>query len=93
MVEKQIYANGQKVYDLKDTKLTYYFKNGALKAHGEYVKNKRQGIWYFYRKNGDLWKVGHYKDGVKHGKWERSSPEGKIEADHVFDGGQLIKKV
>jgi len=42
-MEKTIYANGQKVYDLKNDYLTYYFKDGSLKAKGQ-----------FFHRNGEI---------------------------------------
>ncbi len=92
MVEKTIYANGQKVYELKGEVLTYYFKSGALKAQGKFLKNKKEGEWRYYRKNGDLWRIGNYLAGKKHGRWQRYSPEGQVEYDAVFENGTLIKE-
>ncbi len=91
MVEKKIFANGQKVYDLHDDYLTYYFKDGSIKAEGPYMRNKKEGEWKHYRKNGHMWKIGHYKKGLKHGNWQRLSPEGQVEADETYVNGKRVK--
>lgn len=91
MLEKTIYSNGQKVYELKGDLLTYYFKSGALKAQGKFIKNKKEGEWRYFRANGDLWRIGNYSAGKKHGRWERYSPEGQVEYDATFENGVLIK--
>ena len=34
MLDKKNYTNGQKVQELKGNRLTYFFKNGKVKAEG-----------------------------------------------------------
>ncbi len=91
MLEKKIFANGQQLYDLKGDYLTYYFKNGAIKAEGRYVKNHKEGEWKYYRKDGHLWKINTYQQGKKHGPCQRYSPEGQVETDELFEQGVRIK--
>jgi|AntRauTorcE11898_2_1112593.scaffolds.fasta_scaffold22771_1 antitoxin component YwqK of YwqJK toxin-antitoxin module len=91
MLEKEIYANGQKVYDLKDDYLTYYFKNGALKAEGHFIKNKKEAEWVFYRKTGYMWKKGTYIKGKRDGQWQRFSADGQVESDCIYRDGELSK--
>ena len=91
MLEKSIFSNGQKVYELKDRKLTYYFKSGELKATGPYIKNKKEGLWEYFHRNGELWKTGEYKGGKKHGRWQHFSPEGQVEVDKLFDHGVQVR--
>lgn len=43
MLEKKKYANGQNVYELVDNKLTYYFKNGKIKAEGYFINDLMEG--------------------------------------------------
>ena len=57
MHDKKNYANGQPVYELADNKLTYYFKNGKVKAFGPFINNLMEGEWIFYRETGQLWQV------------------------------------
>lgn len=49
MLEKKNFANGQEVYKYYGNKLTYYYKNGQIKAEGPFENNKMQGEWRFYR--------------------------------------------
>ena len=61
---KRKFANGQKTYDLTRDYLTYFFKDGTIKAEGEYRNDKMEGEWKFYRKTGDLWQVGNFANGI-----------------------------
>ncbi|WP_277630970.1 aldo/keto reductase [Atopococcus tabaci] len=61
MMEKETYANGQKVYELQDGKLTYFFKDGKVKSKGPFEKDQMEGEWTFYRATGQLWQVGNFK--------------------------------
>jgi antitoxin component YwqK of YwqJK toxin-antitoxin module len=49
MLEKKFYVNGQPVYEINGNKLTYYFKNGKIKAEGPFINNLMEGEWIFYR--------------------------------------------
>ncbi|GEN50239.1 toxin-antitoxin system YwqK family antitoxin [Alkalibacterium pelagium] len=92
MLEKKEYANGQKVYELEDNVLTYFYEDATVKAKGPFVEDKMEGEWVFYRKTGDLWQVGHFKDNQKHGRWLRYSRDGEVEYDEHFENGKLLKK-
>lgn len=91
MLEKKTYANGQKVYTLKDGKLTYFFKDGTVKSEGPFEDEKMEGEWIFYRATGQLWQVGHFKGNTKHGRWIRYDKENEIEYDEVFENGKIKK--
>lgn len=67
MLGKKHYANGQKVYELSGDTLTYFYRNGKMKAEGLYVDNLKEGEWKFYKITGQLWKMGNYKNGRKYG--------------------------
>jgi MORN repeat variant. len=58
---KDTYVNGQKIYELKDNQLTFYYKDGKLKAQGPFENGMLQGKWTFYRATGQLWEIGHFK--------------------------------
>ncbi len=92
MMEKKIYANGQKVYELKDEVLTYYFKDGTVKSKGPYQNEKMEGEWIFYRQTGELWQVGNFKENQKHGRWIRYSRDNEVEYDEEFTEGKIVKK-
>lgn len=91
MLKKKEYANGQKVYLLEDSYLTYYFEDGTVKSKGPFINDMMEGEWIFYRKTGELWQVGHFKENVKHGRWVRYDREKQIEYDEEFNEGKIIK--
>ncbi|MFK7900191.1 MAG: toxin-antitoxin system YwqK family antitoxin [Cyclobacteriaceae bacterium] len=45
----------------------YYYENGALKESGNYVNNKKHGLWKTWNKKGILVSTIPYKVGEKHG--------------------------
>lgn len=90
-MEKKTYANGQKVYELNDDFLTYYFKDGTEKSKGPYKEDMMEGEWVFYRQSGELWQVGQFKANQKHGRWIRYSRDNEIEYDEEFSEGKIVK--
>lgn len=92
MMKQKQYANGQKSYEQNGDTLTYFFKNGEVKAFGKSVNDKMQGEWMFYREPGQLWQIGNFKDHLKHGKWVRYDKEGKLEYEEYFENGKKLKK-
>lgn len=92
MLEKKEYANGQKVYEQNGDRLTYFFKNGRVKAEGFFIDELMEGEWKFYRENGQLWSVGNFKNGKKSGSWVRYDKEGKLEYDEIFVDNEKVKK-
>lgn len=73
MLERKKYSNGQSIYELTDERLTFYYKNGKIKAEGWFKNNLMEGQWIFYRESGQLWQVGNFSKGVKHGSWFAST--------------------
>ncbi|WP_048919746.1 toxin-antitoxin system YwqK family antitoxin [Rufibacter radiotolerans] len=92
MLAKKNYANGQKVHEQTEDTLTYFFKNGKVKATGPFTDNQMQGEWTFYRETGQLWQVGHFKDNQKHGSFVRYDRNDQVEYQEDFDNGKLLKK-
>jgi antitoxin component YwqK of YwqJK toxin-antitoxin module len=92
MMDKKQYANGQKIYDQKGDVLTYYFKNGKVKAEGISINGMMEGEWKFYRETGQLWQVGNFKHNQKHGPWIRYDRKDQLEYEENFDNGKLLKK-
>ncbi|NEN23228.1 hypothetical protein G3O08_06910 [Cryomorpha ignava] len=88
---KRKFANGQKTYDLTRDHLTYFFKDGKVKAAGAYRNDKMEGEWKFYRITGDLWQVGNFENGDKHGSWIRYDKNGKPETEVKFEKGKKLK--
>jgi antitoxin component YwqK of YwqJK toxin-antitoxin module len=91
MLSKKNYTNGQKVYELEGDQLTYFFKNGKVKAEGLYPNNLMEGEWKFYRETGQLWVVGNFKANMKDGSWIRYNKNDQIEYQETFKDNKLIK--
>jgi len=92
MQDKTHYTNGQKIYEQIGDVLTYFYKNGHLKAQGISINGTMQGKWVFWRETGQLWQIGNFKDNLKHGSFIRYDKNDQIEYDESFDNGKIIKK-
>lgn len=91
MLDKKNYANGQEVYTYYKNKLTYYYKNGQIKAEDHFENNLMEGECIFYRQSGQLWQIGNFQNGKKHGKWIRFNKDNQEEYNEVFKDGKLVK--
>ena len=92
MLKKKNYTNGQKVFELIGEKLTYFYKNGRIKAEGPYINSKMEGEWKFYRETGQLWQIGNFRHEMKHGSWIRYDRNDKIEYNESFIDNKIVKK-
>ena len=91
MMKNKAYSNGQKTFEQVGEELTYFFKNGKMKAQGISINGIMEGEWKFYRETGQLWQVGNFKEGQKHGFWIRYDKKGKLEYQETFTNGNLMK--
>lgn len=91
MMKKKEYANGQKIYEQNGDILTYFFKDGKVKAEGISINGVMEGEWKFYRESGQLWQVGNFRKGQKHGKWIRYDKQENLEYEEIFVDGTLKK--
>lgn len=91
MMNNKKYANGQKIYEQAGEMLTYFFKDGNVKAKGKSIQGMMQGEWTFYRETGQLWQVGNFKDNQKHGKWIRYDKQENLEYEKTFENGKINK--
>ena len=91
MMKNKSYSNGQKTFEQVGEELTYFFKNGKIKAEGISINGIMEGEWKFYRETGQLWQVGNFKEGQKHGSWIRYDKKGKLEYQETFTNGNLMK--
>lgn len=89
---KKEYANGQKVFEQEGDILTYFYKNGNIKARGKSIKGIMQGEWIFYRETGQLWQIGNFKDNQKHGNFIRYDRNDQVEYNEDFENGKLKRK-
>lgn len=92
MMNKKQYVNGQKTFEQVVDKLTYFFKDGKIKAEGISIKGLMQGEWKFYRENGQLWQVGNFKNDMKNGTWLRYDKNDKLEYEETFKDNKILKK-
>ena len=93
MMKNKTYSNGQITFEQSGDQLTYYFKNGKVKAKGKFVNELMEEECIFYRETGQLWQVGNFKDGQKHGPWVRYNKQDVLEYQEVFDQGVQQKKL
>lgn len=91
MLEKKSYSNGQNIYEVKDNVLTYYYKDGKIKASGNYINGLMEGEWRFYWQEGLVWQVGYFKQSKKHGVWIRFDKNGEITYNQTFENGKQVK--
>ena len=47
MLKDEVYKNGQKTHELIGNKLTYFYKNGKVKAEGIFENEQCYGEWIF----------------------------------------------
>lgn len=85
------YNNGQIVQEQKGDILTYYHKDGKIKAQGKCIDGSFEGKWEFFKKEGFLWQIGSFKNNQKHGEWIRYKADGSIEKEQKFDTGVELK--
>ena len=90
-MENTTYKNGQIISEQKGNRLTYFYKNGKVKATGIFENNLMKGEWIFYRETGQLWQVGNFKDSIKHGHFIRYDRNDNVEYDENFENGKKIK--
>jgi len=86
------YKNGQVTFIIEKGIMTYFYKNGALKAMGPYHDEIMDGEWLFYRENGQCSQIGHFKNGLKDGSWIRYDQAMNINYNESFDQGKLVKR-
>lgn len=91
MMKKKEYANGQKTHEQKGDTLTYFFKDGKVKAEGISINDAMEGEWKFYRESGQLWQVGNFKNGEKNGNWIRYDKDDNLEYEEDFENGKIKK--
>ena len=72
--------------------LTYYFKDGTIKAQGAALHGVMQGEWKFYRATGQLWQMGNFYHGKKNGHWIRFNKLDEMEYEAIFENGKIQKK-
>lgn len=85
------YNNGQPVKEQNGDILTWYHKDGKIKAKGKCIDGSYEGTWEFFKKEGFLWGIGNFKNNQKHGQWIRYKADGSIEKEQMFKMGAEVK--
>ena len=63
-------------------------KHAVLIAEGNYVNNKKHGVWReYYDSNGGLMIEESYLNGVKHGRFASYHPNGQVLSEGEFQYG------
>ncbi len=71
----------------------HYFDNGALKEKGNYIEDRKVGVWETYHFNGIKSGLQRYKNGVKHGWCIVYDENGKeIGRSYFYYGKRLTGK-
>ncbi|MFV8369805.1 toxin-antitoxin system YwqK family antitoxin [Flavobacterium sp. LB2R40] len=91
MLDKKYYVNGQIAHELVGDQLTYFFKNGKVKARGTFINGVMEGEWLFYRETGQLWQIGNFKNSKKNGSFIRYDRNNQIEYHERFEIDKIIK--
>lgn len=68
-----------------------YFEDGKVKVKGQFVNNKRHGIWEHYHANGKKMMLNRYKHGKMHGWCYGYEESGKEIAKKYFYYGRLLE--
>jgi len=92
LLGKKHYNNGQKVYELTENTLTYFYKNGNPKTTVPFINELMESEWLFYRESGQLWQVGNFENNLKHGRFVRYEKKDEVEYDKTSLNGKLVDK-
>lgn len=77
--------------DMLDGKFTEYFNDLTVKGTGQYVNNKKEGIWESYQANGKKMTLTRYKNGHRHGWCLGYDEYGKEAGRQYYYMGELIE--
>ena len=92
MLHKNYFANGQIAHELVGDILTYFFKNGKVRAEGPFINGLMEEEWIFYRGTGGIWQIGNFKNGKKNGSWVRYDKNNQLDYQETFENDKIIKK-
>ena len=91
MLGKKFYDNGQKMHELSGDILTFFYRDGKIKAEGLFVDKLMEGEWKFYRETGQLWQVGNFTNGKRNGYFIRYDIHDNIQYEEDFEDGIIIE--
>jgi antitoxin component YwqK of YwqJK toxin-antitoxin module len=95
MFETKFYENGiMYMFSYEDqikNKHSYYFyEDGVLSMHMQYLNNKRHGECQSYYLNGHLSAIVTFKNDLKHGDLKQFSPYGEL-LEHFYYFEDVLK--
>lgn len=68
-----------------------YFPTGVVKEKGNYVMDKRVGVWETYHSNGKRMMQERFKDGMKHGWCYAYDEAGKVVGKQYFYNNKRLQ--
>ena len=85
VMEKYLMIDG-----LIDGKWQQFFKDGSIKAKGNYIEGSKSGDFVYYLEDGSIDARGPFVNNLKHGKWYYSSFENKNASEINYVDGESI---
>ena len=70
--------------------LTKYYEEDAVSEQGQFVKGKKEGVWFEYNKKGNKISQAQFKNGLKHGEWFVWNDKGQVLYHMFYKEGQRI---
>lgn len=67
---------------------TLFWKDGSVRAKGEYAEGLQEGEWQFFDRDGRLEQQGGYRAGEWHGRWKWFYPGGELHRDERYRKGK-----
>ena len=68
-----------------------YYKNGAVKAEGEYENGIQNGEWVYYYPSGQIEQKGLMKNGTYVGSWTWYYSNGTLKRTEYYNGKSLLE--
>jgi len=65
-------------HDIRYGPAKFWYDNGSLMSQGNFVNNKKQGIWHEWNKDHTIETTGDYVNNHKHGEWQITSHVDKM---------------
>ncbi len=66
----------------------FFYKNGTLKAKGQFKSDEFAGEWYWNRENGQPLQQGVFVEGKQHGPWRRYHDNGQLMDEGEWNMGK-----
>jgi len=69
----------------------YYFPDGKIRMEGNYLENKKSGIWKQWNEDGS-YSLGNYDNDIPEGGWTYYSAKGELQAEGKLHNGKRTGK-